>query len=290
MADVDGTLSPGEPGAPTDPALPGGLPEDKQSPQDDVEALELESPEGEAGEPSPTRRGVGKRIDELTREKYEARRERDHWRELALRQPQQVAAPPAQAPTAPQGTAKPTLEAFNYDQEAYTAALVQHEAQRLIAEQRQAEQQTRQQQEAQAARANFAEKSAKIAELHADFHEVVTNPALPVNQVMFDTILSLDDGPAVAYYLGTHPAEAAKIAGLQPYAAAAALGRLEAKLASAKPSTTTRAPAPVSTIAGNANPSVTKSLEDMTPDEFSRYRNQQIYGSRLNKQNGGVRR
>src|SRR5512140_2489391 len=55
--------------------------------------------------------GVQKRIDELTRKRYEAEREREYWREVALRNQQAQAQQMPQQPM-PQPQGKPTREQF----------------------------------------------------------------------------------------------------------------------------------------------------------------------------------
>lgn len=66
---------------------------------------------------------------------------------------------------------------------------------------------------------------------------------------MADTIRASEVGPDVAYYLGSNPSEAAKIADLPPFLQAKEIGRLEAKLLSNPPvKKTTSAPPPIAPV------------------------------------------
>lgn len=228
------------------------------------EGAESQSEGGETAEDKakPHKKpGVHNRIGELTREKHEARREAEYWREQALKMQ-----PPAKEA---QGAETPlTLEAFEYDQEKYLAALAEKKAQEIFqkaeTERQQAEARRQQEQVVQ----SFREKVDAFAEQHEDFADVVFgNPSLPINDVMAAYIQQSDAGPQVAYHLGMHPDEAAKIAGLSPFAAGAALARLEDRITAApapeipaQPAQITRAP-PVAKRVSAAAPGV-KPMDD----------------------------
>lgn len=229
------------------------------------------SPESEESALAKAPKGVGKRIDELTRNWRQTERDRDHWREMALRaqaQPQMPAQPVQQQAEQP-----PTLEAFNYDQEAYTKAAIRYEAQQILKQEREAQAQQQRVAEERQRQQTFASKVDKAVEKNPDYHEVVGNPTLAITQHMAETILLLDNGPDVAYHLGRNPEEALRIAQMPPMAAAAALGRLEARLATPAVQTT-KAPAPVPTV-GGGGVTAQKSLSEMTPAEFRDFRNAQ---------------
>ncbi len=210
----------------------------------------------------PKNRGVGKRIDELTKEKYDAQRERDYWREQAMRQtPQQTQ--PVQA--AEQETGEPTLESCNFD----VMELQRAHYQWMRNEERKQEQ-------AAARHRKFVESESAFRAEHPDYDAVVRNPALPITQPMAEEIAETDNPPAVAYYLGQNPAEAAAIAQMTERAMSRAIGRIEAKLSAPppakatprqpEPKTVTRAPAPVTTLSGA--PASKKSYEDMSQREY----------------------
>lgn len=245
---------------------------------DDGEDTQNESGESAASgtdEPSkPKNRGVGKRIDELTKARYDAERERDYWREQAMRQQQGQQQPPSNPDPAPAAasqadTGEPTLESCDFDQAKFTRewyAWRRAEDQKIEA--------------AQKRQAAFQEKVAAFRATHPDYDAVTGNPALPITQQVADVILDTEDPPAVAYYLGQNPSEAAAIAQMTPVQIARAIGKIEAKLSAPPaasepprqpaPKTVTQAPPPVTTLTGA--PAVRKSYEDMSQEEYEQAR------------------
>jgi hypothetical protein len=226
---------------------------------------------GSDGQAKPKNRGVGKRIDELTKARYDAERERDHWRELAMRQQQPPPGQPQPAPAAAQAeTGEPTLESCDFDQAKFTREWYAWRR----AEDQKAE-------SAQKRQAAFQERVTAFRAEHPDYDAVTGNPALPITQAMADVILETEDPPAVAYFLGQNPSEAAAIAQMTPVQIARAIGRLEAKLSAPPaaseaaprqpvPKTVTKAPPPVTTLTGA--PAVRKSYEDMSQEEYEQAR------------------
>lgn len=215
----------------------------------------------ESDKPKHKKPGVHNRIGELTREKHEARREAEYWREQALKnQPPAKEAKGADTPL--------TLEAFDYDQEKFLSALAERKAQEIYQKAEDARRQAEAQRHQQEVRQSFQERADAFAAQHEDFADVVYgNTALPINDVMAEYIQQSDAGPQVAYHLGTHPDEAAKIASLPAFAAGAALARLEDRLAAppanetpAQPAQITRAP-PVAKRVSAAAPGI-KPMDD----------------------------
>jgi hypothetical protein len=126
--------------------------------------------------------------------------------------------------------------------EEYVEALTTSKAQQLVQQQQYAKQQ-------QELLGNYHEKEEDARGKYEDFEQVAYNPKLPITQVMAQTIQASDNGPDIAYYLGTNPKEADRIARLEPFLQAKEIGRLEAKIAS-EPLTkkTSTAPAPISPV------------------------------------------
>jgi hypothetical protein len=80
---------------------------------------------------------------------------------------------------------------------------------------------------------------------------------------MADVIMASDTGPDVAYYLGTNPQEADRIASLPPFLQAKEIGRLETKLALDPPvKRTSSAPAPITPIRTPASKPVVHDTTD----------------------------
>lgn len=110
----------------------------------------------------------------------------------------------------------------------------------------------------------YAERVEKAMEKYNDFDQVVQNPNLRITEVMAETIKASDIGPEVAYYLGSNPKEAERIAYLPPLQQAREIGKLEAKVASEPPvKKTTSAPAPITPV--NARTSNNPSYDTTDP-------------------------
>ena len=126
--------------------------------------------------------------------------------------------------------------------EEYVDALTNSKAQQIVQQQQFAKQQ-------QELLGSYHDKEEAARDKYEDFEQVAYNPKLPIPDVMAQTIQASDNGPDIAYYLGTNPKEADRIARLAPFLQAKEIGRLEAKVAS-EPVTkqTSKAPAPISPI------------------------------------------
>ena len=126
--------------------------------------------------------------------------------------------------------------------EEYVDALTTSKAAQIVHQQQYAKQQ-------QELLGNYHEKEEDARGKYEDFEQVAYNPRLPITNVMAQTIQSSDNGPDIAYYLGTNPKEADRISRLEPFLQAKEIGKLEAKVAS-EPVTkrTSSAPAPISPV------------------------------------------
>jgi hypothetical protein len=139
----------------------------------------------------------------------------------------------------PQGA--PSRDQFDSD-ESYADALATVKAEQLVA-------QRKQQEEYRKTLAVYEESEEKARDKYDDFDQVTRNPNLPITNVMLESIQSSDVGPDVAYYLGTNPKEAERIASLSPYLQAKEIGKIEVKIASNPPvKKTSSAPAPISPV------------------------------------------
>ncbi len=229
--------------------------EDEQNDTEESAASEAD----DAAAPRP-RKGVGKRIDELTREKYDAQRERDYWREQATRGNQQQAQPVKEA-----DSTEPTLEGCEFDVQKYNAAWYEWKR----GQERKAESQQKREQKLQESAQGFAQSN-------PDYFEVISNPYLRISQDMVDVIADTDNPAALAYYLGKNPQEAERISAMNLAGVARAIGRIEAELSAPPPlrqitpKTVTKAPPPVTTLTGA--PAVVKSLEEMSMREYDEQR------------------
>lgn len=132
-------------------------------------------------------------------------------------------------------------------------------------------------------RADAWEKSRTAAlEQYPDYEEVAESPDLSITQTMAFAIVeeNLESGKGyeIAYHLGTHPEEAAKIAALPPQQQPLAIGRLAERLA-AKPARVSKAPDPPRPL-GSRVRAGEKSANEETMDEYAKRRNAELRANR----------
>jgi len=234
---------------------------------------EIEQAEQEVDEPKKAAlpKGVQKRIDKITRQKY------DLERELQAAQ-QQLAQRPAQ----PTNTAKPTLEQFDYDDEKYVDALTDWKVQEAIKSQAKltAEQQKRAQQEQVYQDFESKRQSTLVQGVTAydDFEEVaIENPDLTITPQMADIITDSEIGHEIAYYLGSNINESDAISKMHPLKQAAAIAKLEIKLASKPAKRVSNATAPIKPVGAKGS---TPTKLDPTKDfaKWAAARNKEEFG------------
>lgn len=266
-------------------AVPSVMPDRQPKPEQEVKAevVETETETEEAAEESATseddaqhpkkNKGVGKRINELTKEKHEAlrraeaaERERDELRSKATK--------PEQAHAKPEG--KPTLEQFDYDYEAYTDALSDWKIDQKLSE--------RDQRSLEEANKSKIEEQSKAVQSRIDAYaakdpdgwkEALTAP-INYTQTMVETLRESEIGPEMGVYLARNLDEAEQISRMNPVAAARALGRIEAKLESTQaeakpkvdpPKKLTQTPPPAKTLSGAAVAMKDVDRAGITPEE-----------------------
>lgn len=252
-------------------------PEDVELQEIDAEESSTEASEEEQPE-QPKKRGVQKRLDELTanwREEQRRAQKLEALLEASLRREPEK---PKEQPKAPEVT-EPKAEDFDtYEQ--YVTALADHRAERKVAEALASMEQARQQTEAERRQKDteraFLERVQTFRATATDFDEVAFNPSLPVSKTMADAINSSENGPQVLYWLGKHPEEAQRIAALDnPVAVGREIGKVEVRVTLPEPRNKTSAPPPIAPIdsgGGTASPDP----EKMTTDEWLAWRNKQV--------------
>jgi hypothetical protein len=170
-------------------------------------------------------------------------------------------------------TAKPVMRDVkpeNFEtHESYIDALAEQKAEKILSERKVKAEQS-------AIAETYAEKEELVREKHADYQDVVYNPKLRITNEMAETIRMSDNGPDIAYFLGTNEKEAERISKLSPLAQAREIGKIENKLATA-PAVTKKlssAPAPISPISSRNSKEVNydttdpRSVKSMTTSEW----------------------
>ena len=99
----------------------------------------------------------------------------------------------------------------------------------------------------------YHDKEEEVRGKFDDFDQVAYNPNLPITSVMAETIRASENGPELAYHLGSNPKEADRISRLSPFLQAKEIGKIEAKLAENPPvKKTSSAPAPITPVKARA--------------------------------------
>lgn len=216
-------------------------------------------------------KGVQKRIDRLTQEKYRLRAELD-----VLRQQQQPQASQQRQQTE-QAAQAPKLEQYASIEE-YLDALADHKAaqktDKFFREREAKESASKQQSEQARLHEGFTKQTEQARQAYDDFDDVVDNPDLPISPAMAEAIMRSQNGADVAYYLGKNPDEAIRLANLDPFSAAVEIGRIAATVVRPQARKASNAPAPIQPVGNRATP--VQDPEKMSADEWLKWRNSQI--------------
>lgn len=226
-------------------------PEQIETPES-VEPLDSAPADTEA---QPKEDGFQKRINKVTADKYAEKRRAD---ELQKRL-EELEASKVQTST---GEA-PKLENFDYDQDAYQAALIEHKVKAALAENN-----AKQSQEAISAQAQEASKTYEglVNELGKDDFFEVANNIPTLDQGLVAELMSTKEGVEMIYHMGTHLDVADKISNMQPMAAMAELGRLSASLSAQPQIKTSAAPDPIEPLSSGG--SLNKDVGEMSMEEI----------------------
>ncbi len=193
-------------------------------------------------DPAVKKQSIQAQIDAETKRKHDAKREADveearlaevRQRREALERPAAKTVEPEKAPeyyTRP----KPKVDEIGtkYDSyEAYTEDLTDWKFDEREAKRDQERTKADTQRFQQEAATKAQERVTAFKAAHDDYDDVVSKAFVPAGAPAGDSIglhlFHSEFGPQLAYELATHPAELARIAGLAPAFAIAALGRLE---------------------------------------------------------------
>lgn len=202
-------------------------------------------------EPDPSKlpKGVQKRIDKLTQQRYE--------REARIRELEAKIAESERKAQESQPEPDPT----QFDTwEKYLEAKVKHEADKRIREIERL--------------AGFNERAATVRQQNPDFDAVLQSAATGVSDAVMETILETEDGPSVAYYLAKNPTELYRLNAMNERQQVLELGRISSRLSAKMPERkVTNAPPPPPAV--KAAGSTQKSVSDMTDKEYLEFRRRQ---------------
>lgn len=215
-----------------------------ETPDTGVEATD-EGDEGEAveGQPERPKKSAKDRIGELTAKARQAERDAEYWREQAMRQAPQPTAP---APQPNEGKPDPSQYADGAYDPAYIEDLTDWKADQAVAR-------TFIQREQQVTLRNQVQGfEQRLAQQFPDGEPEGVSalrraPALP--EAVQEIILTSENGPKLADYLGSKPQEFRRLSSLTPSMQAYELAKIEARLSAPLPKQT-GAPLPAPTLRG----------------------------------------
>lgn len=224
--------------------------------QPEVKTEEAEKEQDESSLPE----GVKKRIDKVTRQKYEAIAEANRLR-AELEQLRAQSAPKQEPPDISQFD---TLDD-------YVDAVAEYKYQNnMLSQQEKYAERAREQRVAR----EWTDKVEKVRAVAPDFDEAFSNVAeITFAQSTLDAVAGHEKGAEIAYLLGKDPVKAYQIASLPPMQQLMAIGEIAAKSSLTKPKTVTSAPPPVKPIQGGS--SATPDISKMSTAEYIKYRNDQ---------------
>jgi len=245
-------------------------PEAQETAQDSEETIDKKDP------------WYKKRIDELTRDKHEARRQSERLEKLLEQQEQMLKqfAPKNESQASKLAAPDPNDFAGGQYDPRYMDAMLQYtrvsaveEAKAAVAaeyEQRAATQTAM----AAQAKLEIAETAAraKFADYDTVIEGIISDPRLAQNPTIRQALLGLDNGPEIAYMLGRNLDVAYEIAGLDNPIAA---GMKLAEIINRAPRAKSNAPTPIKPLNGAAGgvPRNVKNYAEMTTVEYIAARN-----------------
>jgi hypothetical protein len=205
--------------------------------------------------------GVKKRIDKVTRQKYEAVAETNRLK-AELEQLRAQLAPKQEAP-----------DISNFDTfEDYSDALAEYKYQQKI---QQAQSQQSQQTQAQKNAQEWVAKVEKVRSIAPDFDDAFNNVAsIEFAPMALEAVAQHPKGAEIAYMLGKDVSEAYRIAALPPSLQLMAIGEIAARTNIPKPKTVSTAPTPVRPVGSSSGGK--KSINEMTDKEYNEFRANQI--------------
>ena len=157
----------------------------------EAEAGETEEAEQEPTESSPVNK-TQERIDELTKFRREAERDRDYWRELATKEK-----PVEPVVEKPQELEVKTLEDFEYDEKAYQTYVFDTARAQAVQAAKHALQEDKSTSDVQARQKAFQTKEDEYSKTVTDYKDVTRDPSLSLTKEMVDIASSSDTGPAL---------------------------------------------------------------------------------------------
>lgn len=216
-------------------------------------------------------KGVLKRINKLSKQKSEAERERDFWKQEALKA--KDGKETVEAPKHKEANGRPKADDFETHEE-FQEALTDWKVDQRLKERETKESEKKVKADFDSKVDSYRKSVESIKEKFEDFDDVMESvDDIPMSIALQNLLLESDNGPELAYLLAKDPEEYERISKLSPLSAAREFGKFEARHASKaqKPIKTTKTPPPITTV-GSRGASAPKGFRaDMTLEEYERW-------------------
>ena len=235
------------------------------------ELEEKETPPEEEGK-KKTAGKVQERIDKLTWEKWEAKREADQLRKELEEFRNTTTVAPAQRPI-------PPVEDDFDDPNEYRKARVKYEDEIFAWNEtrRNTELEKQRLQESfQESLKAFNKRAERMRAKYPDFDEAISAPIF--SPAVSQEVLDSEYGAEIGYYLAKNPDEALRLSSLPPSKVAKEIGKLEVKFTSVSKRTVSKAPPPINPLDGDD--AVKPDLEKMPIEDFMKAEKNKIIEKR----------
>ena len=235
------------------------------------ELEEKETPPEEEGK-KKTAGKVQERIDKLTWEKWEAKREADQLRKELEEFRNTTTVAPAQRPI-------PPVEDDFDDPNEYRKARVKYEDEIFAWNEtrRNTELEKQRSQESfQESLKAFNKRAERMRAKYPDFDEAISAPIF--SPAVSQEVLDSEYGAEIGYYLAKNPDEALRLSSLPPSKVAKEIGKLEVKFTSVSKRTVSKAPPPINPLDGDD--AVKPDLEKMPIEDFMKAEKNKIIEKR----------
>lgn len=241
-----------------------------------------DAPDDTQGLSENAQKKVNKRIDKLTREKYDLMSENERLK-AAGGQEQKPNNPPAtEEPVMPKYEDFDNVDEYNKKMSEYSRNMVSYELDQRDKTRTEAETENQAKERKYKSIDNFNVRSDEYKKKNPDFDKVAkSSEAFRIYDRNYDLTLMVqesDVGPELAHYLGANLGVLDELASMPTNEAAREIGRLEARIEQSgniKPRAVSKAGDPINPVGGGQGV-VTKELWDMNDDEFDKARRAQI--------------
>lgn len=271
--------------------------EDAEGSQEETQDESDEASEETAGR-GKKKGGFQRKLDKVTRARRDAERDRDHWREMAMRNGKPEVAGNQETKTVVETKVDTSTRPVEPDPEKFDTHAAYLKAQNEFVDKltdwkydqrRAADQKVAKENQAKSeyegTRQKYFQRATDFTKTHADFKTVIESVGdVKMSPAFESAILDSENGPELMYEFAKNPEELKRICALPPIQAARAIGQFEARLAKATSSgnsnanpvitekNVTKAPPPINTLQSKATGAAKTVRDELDYDDWAKIR------------------